>query len=59
MTNDFKPLGSDMTKIQKRQTNKSYEIYLPLYQAVTGSEEEDTRAQICRKTAIPKILPVQ
>jgi len=40
MTNDFKPFGSTMTKIQKRQANKSYEIYLSLYQAVTGSEEE-------------------
>lgn len=40
MTNDFKPFGSAMTKIQKRQANKSYEIYLSLYQAVTGSEEE-------------------
>ncbi len=39
-TNDFKPFGSAMTKIQKRQVNKSYEIYLSLYQAVTGSEEE-------------------
>ncbi|HON80519.1 MAG TPA: DEAD/DEAH box helicase family protein [Spirochaetota bacterium] len=40
ITNDFKPFGSAMTKIQKRQANKSYEIYLSLYQAVTGSEEE-------------------
>ncbi|GKT06866.1 EcoAI/FtnUII family type I restriction enzme subunit R [Desulforhabdus sp. TSK] len=40
MTNDFKPFGSAMTKIQKRQANKSYEIYLSLYQAVTGNEEE-------------------
>jgi len=40
MTNDFKPFGSAMTKIQKRQANKSYEIYLSLYQAVTGAEEE-------------------
>ena len=40
MTNDFKPFGSAMTKIQKRQANKSYEIYLSLYQAVTGTEEE-------------------
>lgn len=40
MTNDFKPFGSAMTKIQKRQANKSYEIYLSLYQAVSGSEEE-------------------
>lgn len=40
MTNDFKPFGSAMTKIAKRQVNKSYEIYLSLYQAVTGTEEE-------------------
>ena len=40
MTNDFKPFGSAMTKIEKRQANKSYEIYLSLYQAVTGTEEE-------------------
>lgn len=40
MTNDFKPFGAAMTKIQKRQADKSYEIYLSLYQAVTGSEEE-------------------
>ena len=39
-TNDFKPFGSVMTKIKKRQADKSYEIYLSLYQAVTGSEEE-------------------
>lgn len=40
MTNDFKPFGAAMTKIQKRQANKSYEIYLSLYQAVTGTEED-------------------
>lgn len=40
MTNDFKPFGSAMTKIKKRQTDKSYEIYLCLYQAVTGNQEE-------------------
>jgi len=39
MTNDFKPFGSAMTKIQKRQANKAYEIYLSLYQAVSGTEE--------------------
>lgn len=38
--NDFKPFGAAMTKISKRQINKSYEIYLSLYQAVTGNEEE-------------------
>lgn len=39
-TNDFKPFGAAMTKISKRQIDKSYEIYLSLYQAVTGSEED-------------------
>jgi len=38
--NDFKPFGPAMTKISKRQVNKAYEIYLSLYQAVTGNEEE-------------------
>jgi len=38
--NDFKPFGAAMTKISKHQIDKSYEIYLSLYQAVTGSEEE-------------------
>ena len=39
-TNDFKPFEGAMTKIEKRQVDKSYEIYLSLYQAVSGSEEE-------------------
>lgn len=38
-TNDFKPFGSAMTKITNRRIDKSYEIYLALYQAVTGHEE--------------------
>ena len=38
--NDFKPFGAAMTKISKRQIDKSYEIYLSLYQAVTGTDEE-------------------
>jgi len=38
--NDFKPFGAAMTKISKRQIDKSYEIYLCLYQAVMGNEEE-------------------
>ena len=39
-TNDFKPFGAAMTKITNRKVDKSYEIYLCLYQAVTGTEEE-------------------
>ncbi len=39
-TNDFKPFGSAMTKIQNRSVDKSYEIYLALYQGVSGTEED-------------------
>lgn len=39
-TNDFKPFGQAMTKITNRTMDKSFEIYLSLYQAVTGTEEE-------------------
>ena len=38
--NDFKHFGNAMTKIQNRDAEKSYEIYLSLYQAVSGTEEE-------------------
>ena len=38
--NDFKPFGAAMTKISGRRIDTSYEIYLSLYQAVTGAEEE-------------------
>lgn len=37
---DFAPFGKAMTKITNRAIDKSYEIYLSLYQAVTGTEEE-------------------
>jgi type I restriction enzyme R subunit len=39
MTNDFKPFGSVMTKIRHRKVDKSYEIYLALYQGISGTEE--------------------
>lgn len=39
MSNDFKPFGDKMTKIQHREVNKAYEVYLALYQWVTGTEE--------------------
>ena len=39
-TNDFKPFGQAMTKITNRTVDKAFEIYLSLYQAVTGIEEE-------------------
>ena len=41
LVNDFKPFGSVMTKISKRTIDPSYEIYIGLYQALTGPDEED------------------
>ncbi|MEE9151389.1 MAG: DEAD/DEAH box helicase family protein [Thermoplasmata archaeon] len=38
--NDFKPFGGAMTKIRGRKADKSYEIYLGIYQAITGPEED-------------------
>lgn len=40
-TNDFKSFGGAMTKVTHRRVDKSYEIYLALYQAITGNEERD------------------
>jgi type I restriction enzyme R subunit len=40
-TNDFKPFGKAMTKISNRSVDKSYEIYLALYQAVSGTDDAD------------------
>ena len=39
-TNDFKPFGQAMTKITNRTVDKAFEIYLCLYQAVTGTDED-------------------
>lgn len=36
----FKPFGQAMTKVGNRTIDKSFEIYLSLYQAVTGAEED-------------------
>jgi len=41
LVNDFKPFGSVMTKIKNRKIDPSYEVYLGLYQAITGPAEED------------------
>ena len=40
VTNDFKPFGPVMTKVRNRDMDPSYEVYIALYQAVSGSEEE-------------------
>ncbi|AZI22716.1 DEAD/DEAH box helicase [Chryseobacterium taklimakanense] len=37
---DFKHFKDKMTIVQKRQVDKSYEVYLAIYQGLTGSEEE-------------------
>jgi type I restriction enzyme R subunit len=37
-TNDFRPFGGAMTKISEGKVDKSFEIYLALYQAITSSE---------------------
>jgi type I restriction enzyme, R subunit len=39
MQQDFAPFGEVMHKIANREVKKNYEIYLALYQAVTGREE--------------------
>ena len=44
LINDFQPFGSAMTKITKRTIDKSYEIYLSLYQAVTDEGDPDMQA---------------
>lgn len=39
MQQDFSPFGDVMHKVTNRQAKKNYEVYLALYQAVTGKEE--------------------
>jgi len=39
MTNDFRPFEKVMTKITGRRVDKSFEVYMALYQAITGEEE--------------------
>jgi len=38
--NDFKHFRDKMTIVKNRTVDKSYEVYLSLYQGITGSEEE-------------------
>ncbi|MFZ1568745.1 MAG: DEAD/DEAH box helicase family protein [Thiolinea sp.] len=37
---DFAPFGESMHKIENREAKKNFDIYLSLYQAVTGKEED-------------------
>jgi type I restriction enzyme, R subunit len=41
LINDFKPFGGAMTKVTAHKFDPAYEIHLALYQAITGTEEED------------------
>lgn len=40
ISNDFKHFGDKMTKIQRGNISKAHEIYLGLYQSLTGNEAE-------------------
>lgn len=37
--NDFKPFGTAMTKITNRTADPAFEIFLAIYQAITGTED--------------------
>lgn len=41
ISNDFQPFGSAMTKIRDGNADKSYEIYLALYQGLTTTRDTD------------------
>lgn len=41
MTNDFRPFEKVMTKIENRNLDSSYEVYLALYQQLSGDEGEE------------------
>ena len=40
MNKDLKPLKKVMTKVKNRKADKSYEVYMSLYQGMTGNDEE-------------------
>jgi len=39
MSNDFKHFGDKMVKVNRKNIDKAHEIYLALYQSMTGSED--------------------
>jgi Type I site-specific restriction-modification system, R (restriction) subunit and related helicases len=45
ISGDFKPFGGKMTKVQKRNLDSSYEIYLALYQQLAGDDGEEAFLQ--------------
>lgn len=44
IVNDFAPFGTAMTKITSKQIDKSYEVYLALYQAVHDGGDNEIQA---------------
>ena len=45
LSGDFKPFSGKMTKVQKRNLDSSYEIYLALYQQLAGENGEEAYLQ--------------
>jgi type I restriction enzyme R subunit len=41
LINDFKPLGAKMKKVTGHTFDPAYEVHLALYQAITGTNEEE------------------
>lgn len=45
LVNDFAAFGQVMTKVTGRRVDKSYEVFLALYQAITSADGQDTYKQ--------------
>lgn len=45
ISGDFKPFGGKMTKVKNKNLDSSYEIYLALYQQLSGDDGEETFLQ--------------
>lgn len=45
ISGDFKPFGGKMTKVENRKLDSSYEIYLSLYQQLSGDDGEEAYLQ--------------
>lgn len=45
ISGDFKPFSGKMTKVKNKDLDSSYEIYLALYQQLTGDDGEETFRQ--------------
>jgi Type I site-specific restriction-modification system, R (restriction) subunit and related helicases len=45
ISGDFKPFGGKMTKVENKTLDSSYEIYLALYQQLSGDDGDETYLQ--------------